>query len=417
MMAAIVAARNGAEVCIFEKSNRLGKKILATGNGRCNYTNINTSVNDYHGNNLVFVEEVINSFDINSTLDFFEGLGIYPRIAENGKVYPYSLQAASVLDNLRYELDKYNIKEMTEHKVKSLRKSKAAFDIITDIGIFNADKVIITTGGKAGLQYGCTGDGYEIAKALGHKIIRQFPALVQLKLDADYLKKISGVKFDGAASCLSESDVIRREEGEILFTDYGISGPPILQISREAINLIYDKKNAYVLVDMFPEFSKNELFEILLKRFNKQKDKSLEESFNGLINKKLIPVIINLANIKIDDKFVSVQDKCSKLNKKNIYSIINVLKEWKIEVVGHNDWQQAQTTAGGVCVDEIDSRTMESKKEKGLYFAGEVLDVDGDCGGFNLQWAWSSGYLAGYSASTSVWKYNVIHMEEKWKVF
>jgi len=226
--------------------------------------------------------------------------------------------------------------------------------------------------------------------------------LVQLKLNADYLKKISGVKFDGAASCFSESDLIRREEGEILFTDYGISGPPILQISREAINLIYDKKKAYVLVDMFPEFSKNELFELLSKRFAKQKDKTLEESFNGLINKKLIPVILSLANIKIDDKLASTQDKCNKLNKKNIYSIINVLKEWKIEVVGHNDWQQAQTTAGGVCADEIDSRTMESKKEKGLYFAGEVLDVDGDCGGFNLQWAWSSGYLAGYSASASV---------------
>ncbi len=402
MMAAIIAARNGAEVCIYEKSNRLGKKILATGNGRCNYTNINTSVNDYHGSNLKFVEEVINLFDINRTLDFFEALGVYPRIAENGKVYPYSLQAASVLDNLRYELDKYSIKEMTEYKVKSLRKNKALFDIITDNGIFNADKVIVTTGGKAGLQYGCTGDGYEMAKDLGHKIIRQFPALVQLKLDADYLKKISGVKFDGAVSCISESDVIRKEEGEILFTDYGISGPPILQISREAINLIYNKKISYVLVDMFPEFSKSELFEILSRRFISQKDKSLEESFNGLVNKKLIPVIINLANIKIDDKFVSTQDNCSKLNKKNIYSIINVLKEWKIEVVGHNDWQQAQTTAGGVCVDEIDSKTMESKKLKGLYFAGEVLDVDGDCGGFNLQWAWSSGYLAGYSASTSI---------------
>ncbi len=402
MMAAIVAARNGAEVCIYEKSNRLGKKILATGNGRCNYTNVNTSVNDYHGNNLSFIEEVINSFDINSTLDFFEGLGIYPRIEENGKVYPYSLQASSVLDNLRYELSRYNIKEITEHKVKSLRKNKAGFDIITDNGIFSTDKVIISTGGKAGLQYGCTGDGYELAKGLGHKIIRQFPALVQLKLDADYLKKISGVKFDGAASCFSDSDLIRREDGEILFTDYGISGPPILQISREAINLIYDKKKAYVIVDMFPEFNKNELFEILSKRFAKQKDKTLEESFNGLINKKLIPVILSLANIKIDDKLAGAQDKCNKLNKKNIYSIINVLKEWKIEVVGHNDWQQAQTTAGGVCVDEIDSKTMESKKEKGLYFAGEVLDVDGDCGGFNLQWAWSSGYLAGYSASASV---------------
>ncbi len=402
MMAAIVAARNGAEVCIYEKSNRLGKKILATGNGRCNYTNINTSVNDYHGNNLSFVEEVINSFDVNNTIDFFRGIGIHPRVAENGKVYPYSLQASSVLDNLRYELDKYKIKEMTEHRVKSLRKNKAVFDIITEAGIYTADKVIITTGGRAGLQYGCTGDGYELAKIFGHKIINQFPALVQLKLNADYLKKISGVRFDGAVSCYSESGLVRSVEEEILFTDYGISGPSVLQISREAINLIYNKKKSYIVVDIFPEFSKNELFELLSERFSKLKDRSIEESFNGFIHKKLIPVILSLADIKFDDKLVGMQDKCYKLNKKNIYSIINVLKEWKIEVVGHNDWQQAQTTAGGVCVDEIDSKTMESKKEKGLYFAGEVLDVDGDCGGFNLQWAWSSGYLAGYSASTSV---------------
>lgn len=400
MMAAIVAARNGAEVCIYEKSNRLGKKILATGNGRCNYTNINTSVNDYHGNNIKFIDEVINLFDVNSTLNFFEDLGIYPRIEESGKVYPYSLQASSILDNLRYELSRYGIKEITEHKVKSLRKNKAQFDIITDAGIYSADKVIISTGGKAGMQYGCTGDGYELAKGFGHKVISQFPALVQLKLNADYLKRISGVKFDGEVSCLSELDLIRKEKGEILFTDYGISGPPILQISREAINLIYDKKKAYVSIDMFPEFSKNELFDILSERFIRQRDKSIEESFYGFINKKLIPVILNLV-LNQDRSFASIKgsEKCVKLNKKNIYSIVNALKEWKIEVVGHNDWQQAQTTAGGVCVDEIYPKTMESKKEKGLYFAGEVLDVDGDCGGFNLQWAWSSGYVAGYNSS------------------
>ncbi len=396
LMAAIVAARNGADVCIYEKLNRVGKKILATGNGRCNYTNINTSIRDYHGKNLSFIENTINSFNVEKTLDFFEDIGIYPHIEENGKVYPYSLQASSVLDNLRYEVNKYKIKEIVECNVKSLRKNKGQFDIITDGGIFNSDKVIICTGGRAGSQYGCTGDGYKLAEMFGHKIINQFPALIQLKLNANYLKKISGVKFDGVVSSFTDIVNIREEEGEILFTDYGISGPPILQISRETIKYLYDKQKVYISIDMFPNFDKKILYDLLSERFIKLKNKTIEESFNGLINKKLIPVILSLALNEYKE------EKCTKLNKKDIYSIVNILKEWKIEVIGHNDWKQAQTTAGGVSVDDIDAKTLESKKEPGLYFAGEVLDVDGDCGGFNLQWAWSSGYITGYNASTVI---------------
>lgn len=393
LMAAIEAAKNGAEVCIYEKLNRVGKKILATGNGRCNYTNINTSIRDYHGQNLSFVEDIINSFNVRSTLDFFEDIGIYPRIEDNGKVFPYSLQASSVLDNLRYEANKYNIREIVECNVKSLRKNKGQFDIITDDKIYNADKVIICTGGRAGSQYGCTGDGYKLAEMFGHKIVNPFPALVQLKLNANYLKKISGVKFEGVISSYSNMNIIREEEGEILFTDYGISGPPILQISRETIKHLYDKQKVYISIDMFPNFDNKMLYDLLSERFIKLKNKTIEESFNGLINKKLIPVILSLALNEYKE------EKCTKLNKKDIYSIVNILKEWKIEVVGHNDWQQAQTTAGGVSIGDINNKTLESKKESGLYFAGEILDVDGDCGGFNLQWAWSSGYIAGYYAS------------------
>ena len=393
LMAAIEAAKNGAEVCIYEKLNRVGKKILATGNGRCNYTNINTSIRDYHGQNLSFVEDIINSFNVRSTLDFFEDIGIYPRIEDNGKVFPYSLQASSVLDNLRYEANKYNIREIVECNVKSLRKNKGQFDIITDDKIYNADKVIICTGGRAGSQYGCTGDGYKLAEMFGHKIVNTFPALVQLKLNANYLKKISGVKFEGVISSYTNMNIIREEEGEILFTDYGISGPPILQISRETIKHLYDKQKVYISIDMFPNFDNKMLYDLLSERFIKLKNKTIEESFNGLINKKLIPVILSLALNEYKE------EKCTKLNKKDIYSIVNILKEWKIEVVGHNDWQQAQTTAGGISIGDINNKTLESKKESGLYFAGEILDVDGDCGGFNLQWAWSSGYIAGYYAS------------------
>ncbi|QSX06982.1 NAD(P)/FAD-dependent oxidoreductase [Sedimentibacter sp. zth1] len=393
LMAAIVAAKNNADVTIYEKSNRVGKKILATGNGRCNYTNINTSVNNYHGKNVDIINDVLDIFSVQNTLDFFEDIGIYPYFDESGKVYPYSLQASSVLDNLRLEAVKHNVKELTECNIRNLRKSKGQFDIITDDKIYNADKIIICTGGRAGSQFGCSGDGYKMADSLGHKTVTTFPALVQLKLESVFLKKISGVRYEGAVTSFVNSKVIRKEDGEILFTDYGISGPPVLQLSRETIEKLNTGQKVYLQVDSFPNLSKNELFELLKERFIKLKDRSLADTLIGLLNKKLIPVVLSEALNNYKDLTYS------KLNKKQIYSIVNILKEWKFRVIGHNGWNQAQTTAGGVSLENIDINTFESKKVKGLYFAGEILDIDGDCGGFNLQFAWSSGYIAGYNAS------------------
>ncbi len=393
LIAAISAARNGAKVLIFEKSNRVGKKILATGNGRCNYSNTSASSKDFHGKNTKIIDTVFDTYGVNDTLNFFEDIGIYPLIKEDGKVYPRSLQASCVLNNLRYEIEKLKIEEITDCNVKKLRKMKDGFDIITADKNYFVNKVIICTGGMAGSQYGCNGDGYRLAESFGHEIVRTFPALVQLKLEGDYLKRIAGVKFDGVASVIHNNSILREEVGEILFTDYGVSGPPILQLSRLALSQYYKNEKIYLNLDMFPELNLNMLYDILHERFEKLKGKTVEESFEGMINKKLIPVILNAASTFYKDV------TCENFNKKEIYAIANILKNWKFEIIGHNNWQQAQTTAGGISTKEVNPLTLESKKVENLFFAGEVLDIDGDCGGFNLQWAWSSGYIAGLNAS------------------
>lgn len=399
LIAAIVARRRGAEVTIYEKTNRVGKKILATGNGRCNYTNMNMSMDRYHGKNVEKSEDVFNFFGLNDTLTFFEDLGIHTYVDETGKVYPNSLQASSILDVLRYEVERLNILELTDFEVKELRKNKDKFSIIGKEETHNADKVILCCGGKSSPQLGSDGSGYKLAETFGHNLIDPFPALVQLKLKGNYFKKITGVRFDGVVKGIEDKKVIREEEGEILFTEYGISGPPILQISRMLINEKNKGKTVYVLVDSFPQFNKIMLYDLLNDRFSKMAYKNLQDSLIGLINKKLISVVLSEAGF---ENFEQKEKKCSKLNKKEIYKIVDVLKEWKFEVIGHNTWEQSQVTAGGIDLLTVNNKTLESKKEKGLYLAGEILDVDGDCGGFNLQWAWSSGYTAGYYSSENI---------------
>nr|WP_312577516.1 NAD(P)/FAD-dependent oxidoreductase [Sedimentibacter sp.] len=393
LVASIAARRSGADVTIFEKMNRVGKKILATGNGRCNYTNMNIFYNCFHSKNIKQAEHVLQFFDLNKTLSFFEQLGIYPYVDESGKVYPNSLQASSVLDVLRYEVLRLNINEITDFEVKELRKNKDKFSIIGLNETYYADKVILATGGKASPQLGSDGSGYSLAEAFGHKIVEPFPALVQLKLDGKFFKRITGIRFDGIVKGFTDKVIIREEAGELLFTEYGISGPPVLQISRMILEKLNKGEKTYISVDMFPDMSKNDLFDVLRDRFIKLKYKSLEDSLIGFINKKLIPVILTEAG------FDNKEEKCEKLNKKEIYKIIDILKEWKFQVVGHNTWQQAQVTAGGIDLSGVKEKTLESNKVRGLFFAGEILDVDGDCGGFNLQWAWSSGYTAGYFSS------------------
>lgn len=397
MMAAIVASRNGAKVVIYERMNRVGKKLLATGNGRCNLTNVGLSESNLkciHGSNKKFAGGILKKFTVDETINFFEILGIAHKVENDGKVFPMSDQASSVLDVLRYEIDKLSIEIICDIEIDKIKQSKQEFILIDINGVeYKADKVIIATGGMSSPNLGSNGSGYKLAKSLGHSIVNPFPALVQLKLEAPFLKSIKGIKFNGAASVILDGNILRREEGELLFTEYGISGPPILQLSRNAVEALENKQQPIIEIDMFPNFTYEELFNLISLRLSYQYDRPLDFSFIGLINKRLIPIILKVSNI------YDLNRTCLEISNKEIEKIVSLLKAWQFDIIGSQSWMHSQVTAGGVSLKEICPDTLQSKIVPGIYFAGELLDVDGDCGGFNLQWAWSSGYVAGNEAS------------------
>lgn len=393
MIAAITARRKGAKVTILERNPRVGKKILATGNGRCNYTNVFLDVKNYHGENAKFVYSPLSQFSVENTIDFFERLGITHVVEDNGKVFPHSFQASSVLDVLRYELEEIGVEVKYNSFVKKIEKRKNKFTLITeDNGKIIGDKVIIATGGCAMPSSGSDGNGFDLALKLGHSIVHTFPGLVQLKLEGNFFKRIDGVKVVGRAALLDDETVLGEDYGDILFTNYGISGPPILQLSRKALHLINQGKSPVLKVSIIDDRNSEELREYLKVRFSYMPKKSIETGLIGLLNKRLIPVILNETGI---DRMKSV----AQMTNEEVYRLASILTDWRFHVIGSKSFDFAQVTAGGVDTREIDSSTMESKIIDGLYFAGEVVDIDGDCGGFNLQWAWSSGYVAGLNAT------------------
>lgn len=392
MMAALSARQNGGDVLILERNDRLGKKLLATGNGRCNYTNQNLTINNYHGKNHRFAQNALSKFDVKKTIDFFEKLGITPAVEDNGKVFPLSFQSSSMLDILRYQIEEEGIELITEAHVSEIKKRKKFIVTLKDKRTFEGDKVILATGGMALPSSGSDGNGYTLCKKLGHTAVDVFPGLVQLKLEGDFFKQIDGVKFLGLAGIYIDTKLVLEDSGDILFTSYGISGPPILQLSRTALEYINMGKNVELKVSMIYTKTEDELFDYLINRFKDMPNKTLELSLIGLINKKLILPIIKMLKF---DKNKLVSD----LSKNEIRRLTEILTSWNFKVTGSQSWGNAQVTAGGVNTDEINNDTMESKLIEGLYIAGELLDIDGDCGGFNLQWAWSSGYMAGASAA------------------
>ncbi|CAK7007846.1 NAD(P)/FAD-dependent oxidoreductase [Tissierella carlieri] len=392
MMAALSAKKNGGEIIILERNDRVGKKLLATGNGRCNYTNKNLSINNYHGNNPIFAYSALAEFNVEMTMEFFERLGITPAIEDNGKVFPLSFQSSSMLDVLRYEIETQKIELITEAQVSEIKKRKKFTVILKDKRTFEGDKVIIATGGMALPSSGSDGNGYTLCKKLGHTVTDVFPGLVQLKLESGFLKSLDGVKFLGVAGIYVDNKLILEDSGDILFTSYGISGPPILQLSRTALEYINKGKSVELRVSIIHTRSQEELFQYLVNRFNFNDKKTVEIGLIGLINKRLIIPILKELNI---DK----NKNLGFLSKDEIRKLSQILTSWHFKVIGSQSWGNAQVTAGGVNTDEINSKTMESKIVEGLYIVGELLDIDGDCGGFNLQWAWSSGYIAGLNAA------------------
>lgn len=394
MMAAIAARRQGAEVTILERNPRIGKKILATGNGRCNFTNINTDINCYQGCNPKFAYSVLANFGVANTIDFFTELGIAHKVEDFGKVFPMSDQASSILDVLRHELEEIGVKVICDAFVKDIDKKKGVFHVrLADGSTVQGDRVVVATGGKAMPASGSDGNGYELLTRLGHTLVDIFPALVQLKLAGTFFKQIQGVKFVGTAEILHHNRSVAADRGDILFANYGVSGPPILQISRKAGELLQRNEEAVLKITIIDTMSREQLDSHLLERFNSRPGKTVEFSLVGLVNKRLIPVLLKEAAIDL-------KKTAGTLSAKERARIVDMLTDWRFLVKGTKGWSSAQVTAGGINTDEINPRTMESKLVPGLFLAGEIVDIDGLCGGFNLQWAWSSGYVAGENAAS-----------------
>lgn len=392
MMSAIVAAREGCDVTLYEHKDRVGKKILTTGNGKCNLTNLSISKDDYRGNHPSFVMPILESFSVSDTLKFFEELGLFYK-EKNGYVYPVSNQASTVLDLLRTELARCRVKVCTECgnlEIKALNGAKKeGFAVKNPKGSRNFDRVILATGSKAAPVTGSDGSGYKLARGFGHSIVKVLPALVQLKGDEAFFKPVAGVRMDVKLSLFIEKQLCMEEEGELQLTNYGLSGIPIFQFSRFAVKAMDDKKKVHILCDFLPGVEQKELYENLKNRCKKT-SLTIEEALNGVLNKKLNLLMMKHLGLK-------PTANVAELTEKQLKGMCAFIKECYIPVYGYQSFENAQVCQGGVNTEEL-TNSLESKLQKGLFFAGEMIDVDGICGGYNLQWAWSSGFVAGREA-------------------
>ena len=390
LMAAITAKKSGKEVIILERKDRILKKVLITGNGRCNITNVNANISNYFGKNISSVENILNRFTPQDTMDFFNELGIVCNEENRGKVYPLSGQASSVVDALRFEAEKLGIKIETEFYVRKIEKDGFKFKIYSeDKKKIEAGRVILAAGGQSYPELGSNGSGFELAKELGHSVTKLSPSIVQLKTEKYQVKGLQGIKTDVAVTAYGDNKKICTYDGELLFTDYGISGNVVFNISF--VMPLY--KNVEFEIDFMEKFDYNELYEMLKERKRILSHLTMENYFNGMINKKLGQFLSKVSGIEKLSK--PVKD----LNDSDIRKLCTVLKKYRVKILETTGFKNAQVTAGGVLLDEVNIETLESKIVKGLYFSGEVLDVYGECGGFNLQWAWASGHIAGENAA------------------
>jgi predicted Rossmann fold flavoprotein len=389
LMAAIAASKNSSVVLI-EKNELVGRKILATGNGRCNITNRFAEVSRYHSNHPAIIKDVLAEFDQSQAMKFFEGLGIVLKEEDNGRIFPRTNQAQTVVDALSHEVHECGVKVKTNAEVRNIAKEKTGFKILLKNGeAILSNKLILSTGGKAAHHLGSSGDGLFWAKVLGHTITPTYPALVPIETVETWPREISGLRVEGKSTVTLGDKIISEKSGDILFTHFGLSAPAIMaHAGKLAPHLGQDLK---VHIDLFDEMSEKELDATLAEIFAKTGKKTLKNSLSGLIANNLAPVILKLCEI--------ADRKSAEISKIDRLKIAQTLKDLTLTVKGLRSFKEAQVTSGGIALDEINPETLESKKISGLYFAGEILDVYGDSGGFNLQWAWSSGHLAGVSSS------------------
>ena len=393
MLSAITARKSGADVTVFEKLDRVGKKLLSTGNGRCNITNENVLETDdngklshYFGENSDFAKFAITQFDNNDLLGFFGDLGVLFR-QENDKFYPYSETASTVLDVLRLYCDKIGVKTVTATQISVVKPHKNGF-LVGDIRF---DKVIVACGGMSCPHLGTDGDGYAILQSFGHTRTKLKPAITQVKTDNKFTRQLKGIKCNVDLTILENGKKLRTEYGQILFADYGLSGPPVFQLSS-LVN--ENSQNQSFAVDFMPEFSYQQTLENLQKIVKNPFCENLTTAdlLLPMINKKVGQIVIKYCGLPLN---ISAKD----LSEKQIKSIASALKNMEIKILSTKGFQNAQVTFGGVKTCEFDEFSMQSKLCQGLFACGEVLDITGDCGGYNLQWAFSSGVLAGKAAT------------------
>ena len=372
MMAALTASEQAEHhVILVERQSRMGRKLLATGNGRCNLTNRNLELSHYHGEQPAFCRPAMEAFGVEDTLAYFRSLGLLTVTEPSGRVYPYSDSANSVADVLRLPLEqRENVEILTGKEILSLQRKKGKF--IAD-GI-EADKVIVCCGGIAGSKLGGTELGYKLLAGLGHSRTKLYPSLVQLRTDTRWVRSLKGVRAEAQVRLNGES-----YRGEVQFTDYGISGPVIFELSR-GLN------EGTLLLDFLPDVSAQELKTLLQARCRAMPALKGEDLLTGMLHNRLGRTLLRACDL-------SLETPCGELG--DLDKLVKTVKHFVLPVTGNMGMEQAQVTAGGIRTNEFSAHTLESRLCSGLYAAGEVLDIDGDCGGYNLQWAWSSGRLAG----------------------
>ena len=359
MMAAIFAARKGAKVLLLEQNDRLGKKILVTGNGRCNYTNTYQDASCYRSEQPDFITRVLDQFPAEKVITFFRELGIYPK-DRNGYLYPFSDQASAVRDVLEQEVYRLGVDVRTGISCTGIQKTNERFSLQTSQGSLTVDQVILCNGSKAAPSTGSDGSGYALAKQLGHQIIPVLPALCALHCTGKHFRAIAGVRAQGKVSLFVNSELTAADTGELQLTAYGISGIPVFQISRYASKALYEQKEVVAMLDFLPEYSVDEVKILLKERANRQPEKTAEQFFTGLFHEKLAAVWLKFTKIK-------KEKLCGDFTDADIQRLSWMIKEFKSPVIKTNSYEQAQICCGGVNTTQINPETMESRLVQALF--------------------------------------------------
>ncbi len=392
MVAAITAARQGAKVTIIEQKNELGKKILATGNGRCNFTNLSIDTSHYYCEDVEFIQGLITTYSPSVIMKFFEELGVLSK-DRNGYVYPFTDQASTIRNALVSELETLRVGILTDTIAEQIlyhnKSEKSIYSIRTNQGTYHCDMLIIATGGKSGLGKNTVADGFATLHQTKHQATLLSPALVPLKGQGKFYKKIAGIRTDVAVTAIIGSKRIRTELGEIQLTDYGISGIPVFQISRILTQELCNKNHPElkVEIDFLPNFETKELEGFFVDRKKRFAQKSVNQFMNGILKDKLADFMLYTA--RIDGNRI-LED----ISTDELYKLARICKTFSVKIEDSKEFMQSQVTAGGIPLSQV-SGTLESNYYKQMYFTGEVLDVDGICGGYNLHFAWATGMLVG----------------------